>query len=268
MLHSLQILPLAEHSVIGFHLLHGFGPFESVALEPGDEVVEDEGIGPLGPIVGQNADEQQVYDVGLVPLDDTQQVPPATRKQLSTTAAEGMGERGEGDAEADEAVIGCIPVFNHGDEIEIRHLYITVHELVYLPFGQLGVAIKVAISDVHHLEHASPASLTKQFVAGELAHMQVVAALDEGRSLCKLLGNHLGHLHLIFQIVVVFLETAHALNVPGIVGMVVVGIHRGQLVKAFNEQSLAIHVGETQRAHHFGHALSAAPLFHSGHQRL
>ena len=56
-LDGFQILPLTTHVLVGLHLGHGLGPLESLALEPLDEVVEDEGIGTLRAVFGQHSYE-------------------------------------------------------------------------------------------------------------------------------------------------------------------------------------------------------------------
>ena len=56
----IEVLPVREHTLVGLHLRTGHRPLEAIALEPADEIVEDEGIGTLATVLGQHADEQQV----------------------------------------------------------------------------------------------------------------------------------------------------------------------------------------------------------------
>ena len=74
---GLEILPLRQHTLVAFHLRTRDGVFEMIALEPADKVVEDKGVGSLGAVFRQNADEQQVDKRGLVSLEHLQQMPPA-----------------------------------------------------------------------------------------------------------------------------------------------------------------------------------------------
>lgn len=48
----------------------------------------------------------------------------------------------------------------------------------------------------------------------------------------------------------------------GIVGIVVDGGHRGELVEALNEHALGIHIGKSERALDFVHATLLAPSLH------
>ena len=79
----LQILPLRKHAHVRLHLRTCDGPFEVVGLELTDEVVEDQGVGPLVAVFGQDADEQEVDGVGLVPFQDLQQMPPTEGQKAS-----------------------------------------------------------------------------------------------------------------------------------------------------------------------------------------
>ena len=42
MLGGLQVLPLPTHVLVRLHLWHCFSPFETIALKPLDEVVENQ----------------------------------------------------------------------------------------------------------------------------------------------------------------------------------------------------------------------------------
>ena len=78
-----QILPLRQHTLVAFHLRTRFSVFEVVALEPLNQVVEDNRVGSFGTVFGQDTYQQQVNDTGLVPLQGAQQRPPAKGQQLA-----------------------------------------------------------------------------------------------------------------------------------------------------------------------------------------
>lgn len=85
MLSVLQILPLALHFLVCLHFNVGFTPLEAVFLVAWDEVVEQQGVGTLLLIFGQNAYQHQIYTLGLVELECSQAMPPSEWPQ--TTAA-------------------------------------------------------------------------------------------------------------------------------------------------------------------------------------
>ena len=58
MLFVLQISPLALHLAVGLHLHMGLAPLKAVLLIDGYELIEQQGIGALGAIFWQDADEQ------------------------------------------------------------------------------------------------------------------------------------------------------------------------------------------------------------------
>ena len=83
MLATLQVLPLRADGLVAFHLRHGLGIAETIALELLDEVVEDEGVGTLLAILRQHTNQQEVDGIGLVPLQDAQQLPPAEGEETT-----------------------------------------------------------------------------------------------------------------------------------------------------------------------------------------
>ena len=68
MLDMLQILPLRLYLVVGLHLNVGLAPLEAILLIPGNQIVEQQGIGALLLILGQDANEHQVQALSLVEL--------------------------------------------------------------------------------------------------------------------------------------------------------------------------------------------------------
>ena len=92
--------------------------------------------------------------------------------------------------------------------------------------------------------------------------MQVVSLLYEARHFGVFLGHLLRHEELVLHVVVVLLVSAQLLHVFRIIGVVVYRGHRAELVEAHREHSLGIHVRESERSHHVGHALAPAVLLH------
>ena len=54
----------------------------------------------------------------------------------------------------------------------------------------------------------------------------------------------------------------------GVVGIVIVGIHRTDGVEALHEHSLTVGIGKAHRTHHLGHSPLAPPVLNSLYQRL
>ena len=48
----------------------------------------------------------------------------------------------------------------------------------------------------------------------------------------------------------------------GVIGIVVDGGQRAQLVVAVGQHTLRVHVGETERTHHLGHALAPSVVLY------
>ena len=82
---GVQNSPLTLHTGIGFHLHLGLTPLDAISLVTGNEVGKEKRIGSLGTILGKDAYEQQVDNLGLVHLDGAQHVPPAKGEQTAAT---------------------------------------------------------------------------------------------------------------------------------------------------------------------------------------
>ena len=107
MLYMLQILPLALYLLVGLHLDIRLAPLEAILLIDGDEVVEQQGIGTLLLVFGQNTDEHQVEALGLMELQSLQTVPPAKGPQASVlTFLQGARHIGNRDAHANDVMVG------------------------------------------------------------------------------------------------------------------------------------------------------------------
>ena len=268
MIVRLKILPLAQHVVVGFHLRHGLGPFEPIAVVLLDEVVEDERIGSLAPIFRQHTDEQHVDRVGVMPFDGVEHSNPSEGQQFAVLQlALRLRERGEGDAETHHLIVQ-VAVYDDAHQVEVGYADILVYELIHLALAQRGKAVEVAVADVEHLEHLAPVALFQEFLARELVHLQVIAAAYHLGNLSELLGNALGHLHLALHPVVVFLETAYLLHVTGIVVVVIVGVGGGIFAESLDEHAFAVGIGKAHRTNHLVHAPLASPLGNGVEQRL
>ena len=82
---GVQNSPLTLHTGIGFHLHLGLTPLDAISLVTGNEVGKEQSVGSLGTILGKDAYEQQVDNLGLVHLDGAQHVPPAKGEQTAAT---------------------------------------------------------------------------------------------------------------------------------------------------------------------------------------
>ena len=95
----------------------------------------------------------------------------------------------------------------------------------------------------------------------DFPHAQVIlATYDVGHTLV-LVGDLFGHIELHLYPIRHLFET-QGLHVAGIVGIVVRGGHRRELIETFDEHALGVHVGEAERPHDFRHAARPAPLLH------
>ena len=138
MLYMLQVLPLALYFLVGLHLYIGLTPLEAIFLVDRDEVVEEQGIGAFLLVFGQDADEHQVETLRLVELQGTQAMPPAEGPQASVLALlQGTRHVGDGDAHANDVVVGGVPVFNETEHVHVEHGEVHLQVLVNLTFGHL-----------------------------------------------------------------------------------------------------------------------------------
>ena len=223
-----------------------------------DEVVEDQGVGALAAVFGQDADEEQVDGVGLMPFQDLQQMPPSEGQEAAVMGLlQRPGERGEGDAEA----YHLVAVHDGGHEVKVGNLDIVVDQFVNLLLGELAEAVEILVGCIQQVEDLLAAAFLNQFVTGELMDAQVVAFAHHLRNLRKLVGHHFRYLDPALHIIVVFLETLHLRHMLGVVGMVVVDIHGGEPVETFNEHALAVGVDEAQRTGYLCHTFLASPVF-------
>ena len=100
---------------------------------------------------------------------------------------------------------------------------------------------------IDYIEHpASILFLAKHLTALGVNGMQVIALHHHLGNLAELLRHtFLGHNELVFHIVVVLDKATQLLDVLRIVGIVVDGSHRTQLVEALNQHALRVHIRES-----------------------
>ena len=96
--------------------------------------------------------------------------------------------------------------------------------------------------------------------------MQLIAFHYQFSRLSDLLIRLGRHSHLIFQPVSIF-GIPQRFEMARIVRMIVISSHCAQFIEAFHKHPLAVEVGETQRAMHCFHSLSARPVLNRFQQR-
>ena len=154
MLFVVEILPLCLNGGIALHVHMTLAPLEAVLLIDGYQGVEKQGIGTLGTVFGQHTDQEQIDDIRLMELQGADDMPPAERQEATLAALlQGFGQRGNGDAHADNIMVGRVPVLNDTKHIHGEELEILMHISVDLALRHLGIAIEVGEGLVHHVEH-------------------------------------------------------------------------------------------------------------------
>ena len=114
---ALKILPLSLHLLVGFHLHVGLAPLKAVLLIARYEVVEEQGVGALRTILGQDAHKQQVYNVCFMTLQGTQDVYPSKWEEATLAALlQSACKRRQRYAHTYELVVGCVPVLDKRHE--------------------------------------------------------------------------------------------------------------------------------------------------------
>ena len=87
-----EVFPLALNLIVGLHLHVGLTPLEAVLLVVRYEVVEEQCIGALLLILGQDAHQHHIDTLGLTELQRTQTMPPPERQKASSvTLLQGAG---------------------------------------------------------------------------------------------------------------------------------------------------------------------------------
>ena len=175
MLFVFKIHPLCLNGRIGFHVYMTLAPLETVLLIDGYQIVEKQGVGSLGTILGQHSDEQEIDNISLMELQSSDNMPPAKRKQTTlATFLQSLGERRDGDAHTDNVVIGRIPVFYHTEHIHREKLKILVDIGINLTLSHLRITIEVGKGLVHHIEHLLAITIgTKQMTYSDIYEITV-----------------------------------------------------------------------------------------------
>ena len=99
-------------------------------------------------------------------------------------------------------------------------------------------------------------------------YMQMEALFGHAGNATDLFRHLFRYLHHALYIVVVLAEATHLLDMLGVVGIVIVGIHRTDGVETLHEHSLTVGIGKAHRTHHLGHSPLAPPVLYSMNQRL
>ena len=185
-----------------------------------------------------------------------QQVEPAEGQQASVRLLQGAGQARHGDAHGHQLVVGVGDERHHA-QVQDGQVHLDV--LVYLPLRQRGIAVEGLVGLVHQLEDGLAVVLGNLLAGGVFLYLEVILALDEVRDAAVLVGDGVGDVNLELHPVGIFPE-AQAFDMGGIVGIVVDGGHGAQLVEAFYQHALGIHVGEPQGALDVRHAPFFAPL--------
>ena len=92
--------------------------------------------------------------------------------------------------------------------------------------------------------------------------MQVIAFFYHLGNLGVFLRHFIGHIHLIFHIVVVLLPSAKLFYMLGIIRIIIYCSLSAELVKSPGKHTFGVHIGKAQRTYHLLHTMLPAPLFH------
>lgn len=82
MLFALQILPLALNTGIGLHLRHCLSPFKAITAILLNQIGKNKRVGSLLAIFRKNTNQEQIYRIRLVPLQNLQHLQPTRRKSF------------------------------------------------------------------------------------------------------------------------------------------------------------------------------------------
>lgn len=83
MLFALQILPLALNTGIGLHLRHCLSPFKAITVILLYQIGKNKRVGSLLAIFRKNTNQEQIYRIRLVPLQNLQHLQPTRREKLA-----------------------------------------------------------------------------------------------------------------------------------------------------------------------------------------
>ena len=69
MVDGIERSPLSLDTFIALHFHLGLSPLKAILDVAGNEVGKEDGVSALGSVLGQEANEQEVDTLGLMPLD-------------------------------------------------------------------------------------------------------------------------------------------------------------------------------------------------------
>ena len=261
-LHWIKVLPLRLDLVIGLQLLVGFREAEALGHGGAGHVDHHQQVDPQAAVGLLDAGQVEVEDV--VVFEGAQQVPPAEREEAAVGPAEGVGEAGHGDHEADHLVL----VVDHGlDQVLVDEGEVLLDVIMDLALGQRHRAVDLVEGLVEQVEELHGPVQDILFLL-ELEQAQVAALADAVGQAHQLLGEgrHVGG-HLGAELDVVdLLGEAQRLEQPGIIGVVVVAGDGRQLVEALDQHPLGVEVAEAVRAGHGLQAQLPRPVLGGGEQ--
>ena len=151
-------------------------------------------------------------------------------------------------------MVFCGPVFDNGNQTEVGkgQIHLDIH--VNLLVAQLGEAIDVLEGFINEMEDLTSIALLENLVASKNADVEIEAFLHQSSYLGVFLGYGIGHDELKLHVVVVLLPTSKLFHELGIVGIVIDGGHRSELIKAIGKHTLGVEVCEAEGTDNLRHA--------------
>ena len=109
-------------------------------------------------------------------------VPTEGEEAAATAFLQRAGKRGDGYAHSGHLVV-VVAVLDDRDETQVSQWQIHFYVLFYLPVGKFGEAIEVFVGLVDQFKELAAISALEYVLAGEFAHVQIVAFLNHLRYL-------------------------------------------------------------------------------------
>ena len=266
MLFALQILPLALNTGIGLHLRHCLSPFKTITVILLYQIGKNKRVGSFLAIFRKNTNQEQVYRIRLVPLQNLQHLQPTRREKPAIAyLAQRIGKRREGNTKGNQFV-ASVAIYHTRYQVQVCLLDISIYIFIYLLLRKLLEIIEILISLVHDFEHLPAHSSRSQFAAGELMNMQIISALYHLGSLGKLSRRHFRNPDAVLQPVVILLIERKTLQMRLVIRIIVIDIHRRLPVEALDEQAFTVHIRKSERTYAFVHSLALAPVFYRAQQ--
>ena len=186
------------------------------------------------------------------------------------TFLQGTGHIRDTDTYGNHIVVGQVPVLNQTKHIHIEHGEIHLQVFVNLTLCHLGISVEVAKRLVDHIQHlAAVLLLAEHLTALGMHRVQVVAFHHQFSHLLIFLRHTVfGHNQLELHVVVVLLVASQLFHVLRVVGIVIDRGHRTQLVEAFYQHTLRVHICKAQRTDNLFHSFLATPFLYGGEERF